>query len=226
MLHLKLITPGNALTAMTLTELYFKQYSVMFSKPPFLYTWNFPRNCFWNKNLLHFQKAWVSVHRAWGHTQKEYWSFKLEETWEDIIACPWPTDCMLKPRIIMFLWKTTKISGRAKFMPNPSSCLFTISVLTLIFHLRNLKLGEVALSMATKWLVKIINLLMPSAGWDLRLWGYLLLMEEWYLQQWILAAASKHPVIDKRLLLHYFMSTRSCSNEDTSFIHSSTLGWR
>lgn len=72
---------------------------------------------------------------------------------------------MLKPRIIMFLWKTTKISGRAKFMPNPSSCLFTISVLTLIFHLRNLKLGEVALSMATQWLVKIINLLMPSAGW-------------------------------------------------------------
>lgn len=29
MLHLKLIIPGNALTAMTLTELYFKQYSVI-----------------------------------------------------------------------------------------------------------------------------------------------------------------------------------------------------
>jgi hypothetical protein len=39
MLHLKLITPGNALTAMTLTELYFKQGSVIcLPTPPFLYT--------------------------------------------------------------------------------------------------------------------------------------------------------------------------------------------
>lgn len=51
---------------------------------------------------------------------------------------------------------------------------FTKSVSTLIFLVRKLKRGEVALAMATQWLVKIINLLMPSAGWDLKLWGCVL----------------------------------------------------